>query len=154
MSNWVLLVCLATVFTVLFAAFLRCHHRCCLRRRSLPPPSDHSVIIEEENASGYSHRSLVTRVGGPHRCVKLMVTRDGLVVDLTMPLALVAEQIDMCHRIAFSAIERVTAQHAPFGTECVITYRTPEGGRRQLSVFPEAPDQFLKVLKQNAPAAA
>jgi len=154
MSHWVLIVCLASVFMVLCAAFFRCHHRCCVRRRYLPSPADESVILEEERASGYSHRNLVTKVGGARRCVKLVVTRDSLVVDLAMPLALVAEQIDMCHRIALSAIECVTKEDAPFGTECVITYRTADGGRRQLSVFPEAPDQFLKVLKRSAPAAA
>jgi hypothetical protein len=154
MPHWVMSVCLATVAAVFGAALLRCHRRCCVRRRCLPSPTDESVVLEEENASGYSHRNLVTRVGGARRCVKLVVTKDGVVVDLAMPLALVAEQIDMCHRIAFSAIERVTEQEAPFGTECVITYRTPDGGRRQLSVFPEAPDKFLRVLKRNAPVAA
>jgi hypothetical protein len=154
MDPWVLPVCLGVLFALFASLLVRCHRRCCLRRRCLPNPTDDSVIHAEDGASGYSHRNLVTKVGGARRCVKIVVTRDGLVVDLAMPLALFAEQVDLCHRIAFSAIERVTEQHKPFGTECVITYRTPDGGHRRLSVFPEAPDQFLKVLKRNATVAA
>ncbi len=129
---------------------LRCRH-CCARKRSLRTATPSDVLHAEQHASGYSHRSLLTRLGGIARGVELIVTHDKLFVDVTYPFALVAEQVDLCHRIALDSIESVAARRLGPALECIITFRNDHGVSRQLSVFPESPDRFLRALGTTAP---
>ena len=153
MSTWVFFVggIAALLSTVILAL---CCRRCCARKRSLRNGLAESVVHTERHASGYSHRSLITRLGGIANDVELTVTADKLLVDVAYPFALVAEQVDLCHRIALDSIERVAARRVGHGLECIITYRNGRGSRQQLSVFPEAPDRFLNALHTPAPELA
>jgi hypothetical protein len=151
MAPWIIPAGLALIASAGLLMFARCCRRCHARHKALAPLTDDCVRLAEE-AGGYSHRSFVTKLGAS-RSVKVIVTEDSLVVDLMLPLGIFAEQIDMCHRIALSAIERVQAHHQKFGTECVITYRGCDGQTKQLSLFPESPDRFLRLLRRPQPVA-
>ncbi|MFT3829945.1 MAG: hypothetical protein QM691_09605 [Opitutaceae bacterium] len=130
---------------------LSCWRRCSLRKRSLRHSPEKAIVHSEHHASGYSHRSLITQLGGVARQVELTVTDDRLLVDVAYPFALVAEQVDLCHRIALDSIERVAARRVPHGLECIITFRNQRGASQQLSLFPESPDRFLRALHAPAP---
>lgn len=150
MPTWVFLVGgLAALLS--FVSLALCHRRCCARKRSLQPAPAEHVVHAEHRASGYSHRSLMTRLGGIARGVELTVTADKLLVDVAYPFALVADQVDLCHRIALDSIERVAARRVAHGLECIITFRNGRGLRQQLSVFPESPERFLNALHAPTP---
>jgi hypothetical protein len=153
MPTWVFFVGAIAVLlsTVLLAL---CCRRCCARKRSLSNGLAEPVVHTERHASGYSHRSLITRLGGIANDVELTVTADKLLVDVAYPFALVAEQVDLCHRIALASIERVAARRVEHGLECIITFRNGRGLRQQLSVFPESPDRFLNALHTPSPELA
>ena len=153
MPTWVFFAGAVAVLlsTVLLAL---CCRRCCARKRSLSSAPAEHVVHTERHASGYSHRSLITQLGGIAHGVELTVTADKLLVDVAYPFAIVAEQIDLCHRIALDSIERVAARRVGHGLECIITYRNGRGSRQQLSVFPEAPDRFLNALHAPVPELA
>ena len=149
MPPWTIPASLVVAFLLGGLAFLNCYRTYCARQRSLLPIRGDDVLIKEDEASGYSHRSLLTEVAAASHCVKLVVTHDSLVVDLALPFALIAKQVDMVHRIALSAIEAVRTQRLAFGIEYIITYRAEDGRSRQLSVFPESPDRFRKILRSH-----
>lgn len=153
MPTWVYLAGAVAAFlsVVLFALSVR---RCCARKRSLRTTHPDHVLHTERRASGYSHRNLITQLGGIARGVELTVTADKLLVDVAYPFALVAEQVDLCHRIALDSIERVAARRVEHGLECIITFRNGRGLRQQLSVFPESPDRFLNALHAPVPELA
>ncbi len=153
MPHWVFYAAGAVVLLTLALAALS-WRRCCSRKRSVRPHAAEPVVHTERHASGYSHRSLITQLGGIARRVELTVTSDKLLVDVAYPFALVAEQVDLCHRIALDSIERVAARRVAHGLECIITFRNGEGLRQQLSVFPESPDRFLHALRAPAPELA
>ena len=144
----------AAVVLLTATLILSCYRRCCARKRAQLPLLADQVVHTERRASGYSHRSLITQLGGIARGVELTVTADKLLVDVAYPLALVAEQVDLCHRIALDSIERVAARRVPHGLECIITFRNGRGLRQQLSLFPESPDHFLRALHATAPEMA
>lgn len=150
MPHWVYYAGLLALCLSL-ALLASCWRRCLARKRLFGKATPGVVIHVERHASGYSHRNLITRLGGIARSVELTVTNDKLVVDVSYPLALVAEQVDLCHRIALDSIERVAARRVPHGLECIITYRNGEGLRQQLSLFPESPDRFLHALHAPVP---
>ena len=153
MPTWVFL---AGAVAVLLSSLLLalCCRRCCARKRSIRTATTEHVLHTERRASGYSHRSLITQLGGIAHGVELTVTADKLLVDVAYPFALVAEQVDLCHRIALDSIERVAARRIGRELECIITYRNGRGSRQQLSVFPEAPDRFLNALRTPVPEMA
>jgi hypothetical protein len=153
MPHWVFLAggFAAFLSVLLLALSVR---RCCARKRSIRTHSAEPVVHTERRASGYSHRSLITQLGGIARGVELTVTADKLLVDVAYPFALVAEQVDLCHRIALDSIERVAARRVAHGLECIITFRNGRGIRQQLSVFPESPDRFLDALHAHTPELA
>lgn len=150
MPTWVFLAGGAAALLSV-ALVISCWRRCCARKRSLRQSPENTIVHSEHRASGYSHRSLITQLGGIARSVELTVTDDRLLVDVAYPFALVAEQVDLCHRIALDSIERVAARRVPHGLECIITFRNQGGARQQLSLFPESPDRFLRALHSPAP---
>jgi len=151
MPHWVFPAVIAGFAVVVFFSFLRCWRRCACRKNS----SATSVALHSEHAaSGYSHRSFLTKLGGIARKVEITVTNNDLLVDVAYPFALVAEQVDLCHRIALSSIEGVAARRVEHGLECIITFRNGHGIQQQLSVFPEAPDRFLQALHTPVPELA
>ena len=150
MPHWVIPAVIAG-FAVVVLAFLRCWRRCACRKNSSPALA---ALHSERAASGYSHRSFLTKLGGVARKVEITVTNNDLLVDVAYPLALVAEQVDLCHRIALSSIEGVAARRVEHGLECIITFRNGRGIQQQLSVFPEAPDRFLQALHTPVPELA
>lgn len=153
MPHWVLYAgILASTLTLVL--LLSCWRRCCARKRSLRRDTPGQIIHAERHASGYSHRNLITQLGGIARNVELVITNDKLLIDVSYPLALVAEQVDLCHRIALDSIERVAARRVPHGLECIITYRNGQGLSQQLSVFPESPERFLRALRSPIPEFA
>ena len=156
MPHWVIPAVLVagSVVLVLVLAFVRCWRRCACRKHSTSAASTAAALHCEHAASGYSHRSFLTKLGGVARKVELTVTSKDLLVDVAYPLALVAEQVDLCHRIALSSIEGVAARRVQHGLECIITFRNGNGIQQRLSVFPEAPDRFLQALHTPVPELA
>lgn len=155
MPHWVIpAVVGASVVFVLLLAFVRCWRRCACRKNSTTAVSNSTALHCEHAASGYSHRSLLTKLGGVARKVELTVTNNDLLIDVAYPLALVAEQVDLCHRIALTSIEGVAARRGEYGLECIITFRNGHGIQQRLSVFPEAPDRFLQALHVPVPELA
>ena len=154
MPHWVILAAAVGSLAILtlVLAFVRCCRRCACRKNS--SCADSGALHTERAASGYSHRNLLTKLGGVARKVDLTVTGDRLLIDVAYPLALVAEQVDLCHRIALSSIEGVAARRVEHGLECIITFRNGQGIRQQLSVFPESPERFLQALHTPVPELA
>ena len=154
MTHWAIPASVVGGAVVLTLVFIRCWRRCASRKNSSACVTTTSTLHREHAASGYSHRSLLTKLGGVARKVELTVTHSDLLVDVAYPFALVAEQVDLTHRIALSSIEGVAARRVQHGLECIITFRNRDGIQQMLSIFPEAPDRFLQALKIPLPAFA
>jgi len=104
------------------------------------------VVFQEWFASGCSQKNVVTKIGGAHNCLRLVVTRDFLWVTSWFPFSLIAPFYDMEHVIPLGAI--VSVRQASFlGCRTfLLTFRDPGGGTRTLRLRPKRPDAFIQSL--------
>ena len=73
----------------------------------VPPIMPGDVKFHESSASGFSHKSLYTQMGGASRCMLITVTDAEVWIRTNFPFSLFSEQYDLEHRISKSAITNV-----------------------------------------------
>lgn len=114
------------------------------RQRGLvfPKADDPAVVFCEKFASGASHKSWVTRLGGASNCLTILVADSHLAVTTFFPFTAFAAIYDLEHLIPLSDLTDVTVKRSTVEVE----FENAEGGRRRITLRLRNRAQFLKVL--------
>ena len=76
-------------------------------RNNYPRRKDLAIRYEESFASGYSHHSKMTKIGGATNSLWVTVTEDCLLIFPEFPFSLVAFRSDLEHIIPFGRINEI-----------------------------------------------
>lgn len=117
------------------------------RKRSgvtFPKASDPDVVFCERFASGWSHKSWLTRLGGASNCLTVIVTRSQLAITTFFPFTAFASRYDVEHLIPISAITSLT----PKGRVTELEYRRSDGTHRKLSLRLRKTNDFMRVIQE------
>lgn len=115
----------------------------------LPKASDSGVVFVERFASGSSHKSWMTRMGGASNCLTIIVTRSQLGVTTFFPFTAFAGTYDLEHVVPVSDITALN----PKGKVVEIEFQKIDGTLRKLSLRLRDPEGFLRALEQKPKSA-
>ncbi|MCW3096564.1 MAG: hypothetical protein JWL77_2182 [Chthonomonadaceae bacterium] len=122
------------------------------RKRRGPPSvsptiSPSRILYQENFASGRSLEDGITRIGGAHNCLKLVVTQDELWVTALFPFSLFLGPYDLIHRIPKQKILSVReSTRFLLGRRLLIEFTCPNGKTATLELAPKNVDGFLQAL--------
>lgn len=108
----------------------------------LPKVTDQDVVFFEKFASGSSHKSWMTRLGGASNCLTVIVTKSHLAVTTFFPLTAFAGLYDLEHLVPISDITGLT--HRGRSTE--VEFQLSDGTRGKFSLRLRRTEDFLKAL--------
>ena len=109
----------------------------------IPKATDPEVVFVEKLASGSSHKSWMTRLGGASNCLTVIVTRSQLAVTTFFPFTALAGIYDIEHVVPISDITALT----PKGKAIEVEFQTIDGTRRKLSLRLRDPAGFLRAVE-------
>lgn len=144
-DNFVLLFAFALIWTVVCVAIM-------LWRRSsrgpdFPSVDSVNVMFRERFASGASHRSIVTRLGGAQNCLTIILTEDELWITTFFPFTAFVGFYDLEHRIPIGCITELQRDGKKFTIDFV-NYNA-EPGRIALRL--RRAEQFVDAIERVAP---
>jgi len=129
---------------LVLAVFVMQWHREKRRRIVFPQLSPNDIRFQEVKASGCSHKTLFTRLGGASRCLQVTVTDTEVWIRLQSPFNIMASQTDLEHRISRASI--LSVEPSESGRTVLLHYRDPQGHTHLLSLIVRKPDEFLRIL--------
>jgi hypothetical protein len=141
-DNFFLLFAFALFWNVVGVAFMLWKRK--RRGLVLPKVSDPDVVFSERFASGSSHKSWMTRLGGASNCLTVVVTRSQLAITTFFPFTAFAGTYDLEHLIPISDITNLT----PKGRITELEFQKSDGTRRKLSLRLRDTAGFLRALQK------
>jgi hypothetical protein len=114
--------------------------------RKFPPLSQVRVLFREQFASGYSHKSWITRFGGASNCLTITVTEDELWIGTFFPFSILLNTYDLEHRIHYSQIVLVEQQKQ----RITIDFKVDDSEVRRLTLVSRKADELRSVLTMHA----
>ena len=116
-----------------------------------PDVGSEQVRFHEGAASGWSHKTMFTRLGGARNCLQVTVTDTEVWIRPFFPFSILSRDFDLEHRIARSSITCVQPSQSTFARPLLLDYRDDRGKAHRLSLLLRKPDDFLRALDlQNA----
>ena len=116
-----------------------------------------SIQYRERSASGYSHRSWFTKLGGARSCLVVQLTDQELDIHPFVPFnwLFLPEIYDLEFRVPIRNVLSVELKNK-FFAECIdIEFTTSEGSRKKVSLWLRHPENFLgKFMFQHCEEAA
>jgi hypothetical protein len=140
--TWLFLINIAWVLAVFGYLHYR-HKQTGLVFPGVPPAG---VRFDERTASGRSHKTLFTKLGGANRCLHVTVTDTEVWIRPLGPFNVFAQRLDLEHRIPRASITSALPQESTFGRNILLDYRDTQGQTHRLSLMLKKPDDFLKAL--------
>jgi len=138
---------LSLILFVLMCAYLTYKYVLALENR--PRFQKNDILYQEWFASGRSMKNILTRLGGAHACLRLVVTKDWLWVTSRFPFSLLAGFYDLEHLIPLNRITNIEP-HQRFGwSEVNLTYADTSGAPHSLKLTPKNEKGFLRVIGDN-----
>jgi len=141
-DNFFLLFAIALIWNVVGVGFMLWKRK--KRGLALPKASDPDVVFSERFASGSSHKSWITRLGGASNCLTIIVTRSQLAITTFFPFTAFAGTCDLEHLIPNSDITNLI----PKGRVTELEFRRSDGTRRKLSLRLRNTNGFLRALQE------
>ena len=143
-SNLAALFLFALAWNVVGIAFL-------LWRRSgrglaFPSRDSVNVLFLERFASGASHLSWMTRLGGASNCLTVVLTDTELWITTFFPFTVFAGFYDLEHRIPLQSLREVSQD----GKAVTIDFVLPDGERRRIVLRLRRALEFMAVLPAQA----
>jgi hypothetical protein len=118
-----------------------------IRARRRRPRFDKSdVVYQERFASGCSRKNILTKFGGARNCLRLVVTRNFLIVTSWFPFSLITPFYDLEHVIPLVSIASVRRSSSIGFTSFMLSYRDAKGEDHTLRLWPKNPDDFIRSL--------
>ncbi len=113
-----------------------------------PKVERQAIIYEEWFASGCSMRNILTRLGGGHGCIRLVITGELLWVTSWFPFSLIAPFYDMEHVIPLNRITDIETRERWISTEVTLTYIDVKETSHRLKLVPKNLSVFLEALNK------
>lgn len=110
--------------------------------RKFPPLSQVHVLFREQFASGYSHKSWMTRLGGASNCLTITVTADELWIGTFFPFSILLNTYDLEHRIPLRDLVLVEQQKQ----RITIDFKVDDSEVRRLTLVTRKADELRSVL--------
>src|SRR5262245_4847738 len=92
-----------------------------------PPVAPKHIRFEERAASGCSHKTMCTRLGGARNCLHVTVTDAEVWIRPVFPFIILAQQFDLEHRIPRASITSVQPKQSAFVRSLHLDYRDERG---------------------------
>ena len=139
-NNFAVFFLFALAWSVVGIAFLL--WRRSKRGTAFPSLETVNVAFRERFASGASHRSWSTRLGGVSNCLTVVLTDSELWVTTFFPFTAIAGFYDLEHRIPTKSLSHVTQK----GKSVTIDFEMPEGDRRRIVLRLRRAPEFMAAL--------
>jgi hypothetical protein len=119
------------------------------KRRGIvfPEIGPERVRFHERGASGHSKKTLFARLGGARNCLQVSVTDTEVWIRMIFPLNILAQDLDLEHRIPREAITSAELVPCRTGKSILLEYRDQQGQMHGLSLRLRNPEAFLQALK-------
>ena len=101
-----------------------------------------NIIFREKNASGYSTKSKITKMGGASKTLDIIIVGDELWLTSLRLLAGVGERYDLLHRIKKEDIGRVDRD----GKKIILKFKNSRQEPSEVVLILKDPETFLKCL--------
>ena len=111
-----------------------------------PKAGDADVVFVERFASGSSHRSLMTRMGGASNCLTVVVTHSNLAINPCFPFSVFAGTFDLEHLIPLENLSTPRMRDRIIELEFTGT----DGPVGKLSLVLRDPSGFLRAIGKQA----
>lgn len=139
-----ILRCLYMAASVLFFAY--CIWVFIRARKLRPQFKQVEVVYQERFASGSSQKNILTKLGGARNCLRLVITRNFLLVTSWFPFSLITPIYDLEHVIPLGSIVSIRRSNFLGVSSFLLTYRGVEGLQHTLRLRPKNPDIFIRSL--------
>ncbi len=107
-----------------------------------PSKSTVKILFEEKMASGRSHKSVITKLGGGRNCLNIIVTSDELWITAVFPFNLVAFYYDGIHKIPLSLIRKTYKS----GKSVFVEFQRKNGSPGKFELQLKNPNNFLGIF--------
>lgn len=145
-ENFVMIFCLAATWAVASTAFIAWRRS---RRDPIFPALDEVVVrFRERFASGVSHRSWFTRLGGARNCLSVTLTDSELWITTFFPFTTMVGSSDLEHRIPTSRVLAVVHR----GSRVTIDFATETGDRRRFVLWLRQASEFIAAWPEDVTA--
>ncbi len=142
-DNLFLLFAIAIAWNAVAFGFMRWRRK--QRGLILPRTTDADVVFAELFASGSSHKSWMTRLGGASNCLTVIVTNSQLAITTFFPFTAFARTYDLEHLVSISDITGVSTR----GKVTEVEFKKSDGTRRKVSLrLRDTPGFFGALEKQ------
>ena len=110
----------------------------------------------ENTASGHSHRTWYTKLGGASRCLVVAIDRGRLILRPQFPfnLMFLPEIYGLEHELPVDRVSSVVFKQGRFRNLIDVQFRDTDGGDEHVTLYLKRPDDFLNALKRYAPSIA
>jgi len=105
------------------------------------------IQFEERGASGCSHKTIFTKMGGARNCLEVTVTDKEVWIRPSLPFRFFSQQPDLEHRFSRASITNVKRKRSIFADTLLLDYRDEHGQTHRLSLMLRKPDEFLRALE-------
>jgi hypothetical protein len=119
-----------------------------MRGKPLVFPKLAGTKYRQTNASGRSHRSWVTSLGGANGCLVVQVTDDELDIHPFPPFnwLFLPEIYGLEYRVPLSSVRSAEVRKGFFRTAVDVVVTTPERGDEKVTLYLAYPKEFLTAL--------
>lgn len=117
---------------------------------SFPTLEAEQIRFDETRVSGFSDKSLFSRLGGARHCLLVTVTGGEVWIRSFFPFNLLKAS-DLEHRISRSSITSARIAESFVGRRVILDFRLSNGNLRRLFLVLRNPEGFLAALKTPPP---
>lgn len=140
-DNFNTLITISVVWCVFGIIFLLWRRK--LRALVLPGVNDNDVVFAERFASGASHKSWMTRMGGAANCLTVIVTESHLVTTTFFPFTAFAGFYDLEHLIPILDITGLSSDSKITEVE----FKRTDGTDGKLTLRLRNSPDFIQTIK-------
>jgi hypothetical protein len=139
---------LFAVWAVLFVVMLAWRwHQYQERGVTFPDIDPISIRYRETSASGCSHKSVWTRLGGASNCLTVTVTDSEVWIRSWFLLEVLAgHQFDLIHRIPRTSFTAARRKSPDSPRNVILEFRDTQGEPHRIELILRKGDEFLRVL--------
>lgn len=104
------------------------------------------LVYSEKNASGYSTKSLRTKLGGSSKVLHVMITDKELIIKTYLLMAYIAKKNDLLHRIPLEKIVRTEINEAKRFTRLFIQFKGEQDELKEIVIISKNNYQIEEIL--------
>jgi hypothetical protein len=116
----------------------------------MPNPRDADVVFLERFASGSSHKSFITRMGGARNCLTIIVTKTDFCITTFFPFTAFAGMYDLEHIVPLGKILKVQER----GRIVEVHFLNPSGLPAKVSLRLRRTDEFTRAIQRSPTSEA